>query len=277
MLVRLGSYVDAWERDLGSVVADESYRQMVERLPRSGVTRQSNKPPRETRELLSEFTLIHFEDPAADYLGFRNVSHVDGKPVALQGPSINQLMNDPALSWKEKWERVRDRSAAFNIGSAARDVNIPTFALAALRSASHSRFSFSKPRSERVDGILLSVMDLRERARPTLVSGFGGRDIPLQGKVWLDAREGRVHRTEIRLRDRMPVSPEEASQHLARDEELTTQITVVFGPDTNVGAWVPLEMRERYDNAWGEVTTGRATYTNYRRFQTSGRLIRPGR
>jgi hypothetical protein len=35
-------------------------------------------------------------------------------------------------------------------------------------------------------------------------------------------------------------------------------------------------MRERYDNAWGEVTTGRATYTNYRRFRTSGRIVRPG-
>jgi hypothetical protein len=36
----------------------------------------------------------------------------------------------------------------------------------------------------------------------------------------------------------------------ARDEELSSRITVVFGPDANVGTWVPVEMRERYDNSW---------------------------
>jgi hypothetical protein len=34
-------------------------------------------------------------------------------------------------------------------------------------------------------------------------------------------------------------------------------------------------MRERYDNSWGETTTGQATYSNFRRFRTSGQLIRP--
>ena len=42
-----------------------------------------------------------------------------------------------------------------------------------------------------------------------------------------------------------------------------------------MGTWVPVEMRERYDNSWGEVTTGRATYTNYRKFRTSARLVPP--
>lgn len=274
-LTRLGSYVDAWERDLGSVVADEAYHQSVERLPRSGVTRQTNRPPRETRDLVSEFTLLHFEEGVPDWLGFRNVTQVDGKAVTPQDPPLSQLMNDASLSWTERWRRVRDRSAAFNIGTTARDVNIPTFALAALRTVNQARFTFSKPRSQKVDGEVLSVLDIRERARPTLVSGIGGRDVPLQGKVWFDAREGRVRRTEIQLRDRTEVSPEEAAQHLARDEELTSRITVVFAPDSNVATWVPVEMRERYDNSWGEVTTGRATYSNYRRFRTSGRLVRP--
>lgn len=39
LLPRVGAYVDAWERELGSVVADETYQQPVVRLPRSGVTR----------------------------------------------------------------------------------------------------------------------------------------------------------------------------------------------------------------------------------------------
>ena len=139
-------------------------------------------------------------------------------------------------------------SAAFNIGSIARDVSLPTFAIAALRTAGQVRFSYSRPRSDTVAGELLTRIDFRERGRPTLVSGAGGRDVPLEGTVWL----------------------------AVRDEELVSRITVVFGPDAQVGVWVPVDMRERYDNSWGEVTTGHARYSNYRRFRTSGRLVRPG-
>ena len=167
-------------------------------------------------------------------------------------------------------------NAAFNIGSISRNINIPTFALAALRTVNHSRFRFSRPRSETVDGEALTVLEIRETARPTLVSGLRGRDVPLNGTVWLDPREGRVRRTEIILRDLVLPPPEVGGQQLSRDEELTSRITVVFGPDANVGTWVPVEMRERYDNSWGEVTTGQATYANYRKFRTTARLVGPG-
>ena len=85
-----------------------------------------------------------------------------------------------------------------------------------------------------------------------------------------------MRRTEILLRDRIIATPGGAAEEeRTRDEELASRISVVFGPDAGVGAWVPIDMRERYDNAWGDVTTGHANYTNYRRFRTAGRLIRP--
>ncbi len=276
LLRRLGASVDTWERELGSVVADEYYKQAVVRSLRSGSVRGLNGPSREARELMSEFTLIHFADGASDWIGCRSVRLVDRKPVTVSGPTLNQLMNDSSLTWNARWARVRDMSAAFNIGSIARDVNLPTFALAALRGANHTRFTYSIPRTERVGANVLAVIDIRERARPTLISGLGGRDVPLAGTVWVDARDGRVHRTEIYLRDRVPASAEAAAEHAEPDQDLSSRITVVFGPDPNVGTWVPVEMRERYDNSWGEVTTGYATYTNYRRFQTSVRIVRPG-
>jgi hypothetical protein len=275
-LARLGAHVDAWERELGSVVADEIYTQSVTRLPRSGVSRESNKPPQETRELVSEFTLIHFDEGGSDWIGVRIVTRVDGKPVA-RGPSLNELMDDTSLTWHQRWTRIRDRSAAFNLGSIGRTINTPTFALAAIRSVSQSRFTFTTPRSSTVDREVLTALGFRERARPTLVVGLAGRNVPLEGTVWLEPNGGRVRRTEIRLQDQLrPPAQAGGEQQHARDEELTSRITVTFGPDANVGTWVPLEMHERYDNSWGEVTTGRATYTNYRRFRTSGRIVRPG-
>ena len=171
---------------------------------------------------------------------------------------------------------MRDRSAAFNIGSIGRNINTPTFALAVIRTVSQARFTFTTPRSSTVDGEVLTGLGFRERARPTLVVGLGGRSVPLEGTVWLEPKGGRVRRTEIRLQDRIrPPDQAAGGEQQARDVDLTSRITVIFGPDANVGTWVPIEMREQYTNSWGEVTTGRATYTNYRRFRTAGRIIRP--
>lgn len=271
LAARLGAAVDAWERELGSIVVDEVYAQTVVRLPRSGTVRESNRPPREERRLTSELTLIHFEAPS-EWMGFRHVSTVDGRPRSA-GPSPAQVLDDGTLSWDERWRRVLDISASFNIGSTARDVNVPTFALAVLRTANQARFRFSRPETVTLDGERLDALAFREQGRPTLVAGLRGRDVPLEGKVWITPSTLQVRRTEVLLRDRRVPLAEDAGT--AREEDLASRITVTFGPDSNVGAWVPLEMRERYDNSWGETTTGVATYGNCRRFRTSGRLVRP--
>jgi hypothetical protein len=117
-------------------------------------------------------------------------------------------------------------------------------------------------------------MEFHERARPTLVSGLRGRDVPIDGKVWFSETNGHVRRTEVVLRDRVVPLAEEAER--VRTEELISRITVRFAPDASVDTRVPVEMRERYDNSWGETTTGQAAYSNFRRFRTSARLVRPG-
>ena len=95
--------------------------------------------------------------------------------------------------------------------------------------------------------------------------------------MWLEPKGGRVRQTEIRLHDRIrPPDQAAGGEQPARDQDLTSHVTVIFAPDANVGTWVPVEMRERYTDSWGEVTTGRATYANYRNFRTSARIVRPG-
>lgn len=274
-LDRLGTYVAGWERDLGSVVANERYVQAVARQPRSELSRERLVPPRESRLLVSEYTLIRLDDGPTEWVGFRHVLSVDGVAVTAPGPPLQALMQDPGLTWRQRWERVRDLSAAYNIGAIARTINLPTFALSALRPSTQRRFRFSPQRAEALDGDTWQVREFREMARPTLVSGLGGRDVPLSGRVWFDERTGRVRRTTLEVRDYIvPTSDGDGDRD--RDQELTSRITVDFRHDANVGTWVPAEMRERYDNSWGEQTTGHATYSNYRRFQTSVKLVRPG-
>jgi hypothetical protein len=277
LLARVGVYVDTWERELGSVVADEDYHQEVKRQPRLGAVDRARRPAVETRRLTSEFTLVHFDEGTAEWLGFRRVTRVNDTPVDGDGSRLNQLMNDVSLSWRERWRRVRDLSAVFNLGAISRDFNVPTFALTALRTARHSRFRFSTPRPDRVEGTTLTLVEFTERTRPTLVAGSGGRDVPLRGRVWVDAADGRVRRTELTLRDRLYIPTSEPGEGPQQDDLLTSRLTVVFGPDAQVGTWVPVEMREQYDSSNGEQTLGRATYSNYRRFRTGGRIVGPGR
>lgn len=44
-----------------------------------------------------------------------------------------------------------------------------------------------------------------------------------------DAHDGRVHRTEVHVRDRVPPPKESGNEHRAPDQDLSSRITVVFG------------------------------------------------
>jgi hypothetical protein len=55
---------------------------------------------------------------------------------------------------------------------------------------------------------------------------------------------------------------------------MDVSITVDFQRDLKLELWVPSRMEERYDDS-GESTTCSARYSNFRRFETSGRLVTP--
>jgi hypothetical protein len=57
LLARVGASVDASERELGWVVADEDYHQEVKRQPCLGAVDRARRPAVETRRLTSAFTL----------------------------------------------------------------------------------------------------------------------------------------------------------------------------------------------------------------------------
>jgi hypothetical protein len=56
------------------------------------------------------------------------------------------------------------------------------------------------------------------------------------------------------------------------------QLKATFSADERLGIWLPERMQDVYaGSAPGRQThvTGEATYSNYRRFQTGGRLVIP--
>ena len=82
----------------------------------------------------------------------------------------------------------------------------------------------------------------------------GGRDLPVFGRIWVDAADGTIRKTELH----------------AVDATVEGHITGDVRADDAAGMVVPVKMEERYRR--GRDTTevrGVATYSKFRRFQVS--------
>jgi hypothetical protein len=111
-----------------------------------------------------------------------------------------------------------------------------------------------------VKGQPAAVVAFQERSLPTLVSdGFGG-DVLSHGRIWLDPETGAVLRTELGFGG-------PAIWYMKEN-----LIRVDYERDSRVQILVPREMEETY-GLDVEVLHGRASYRNYRRFETGGRLV----
>jgi hypothetical protein len=64
--------------------------------------------------------------------------------------------------------------------------------------------------------------------------------------------------------------------HIAfKDGIITAELTTRYRPEPRLELWVPASFTERYEGApegLKEIDTGRATYSNYRRFEVLGRI-----
>jgi hypothetical protein len=146
----------------------------------------------------------------------------------------------------------------FNIGQIVHTFNEPTLAMLFLTARERHRFSFSRPKHERLAGRSVSAYEYEELVRPTYVQDHD-RDVPARGKVWLDPSGGEVLQTLLELTD-----PE---------GRLKGQMTVRYGTASNVNVLVPVEMHEVYSSAAGEEITTTATYSDFRRFETAARIV----
>jgi hypothetical protein len=79
--------------------------------------------------------------------------------------------------------------------------------------------------------------------------------------LWIDDATGQVRQTVLELIDRAG--------------GLQGSMTVRYGAHPKFDVLVPLEMQETYTSAAGEQITTRATYSDFRRFETAGRIIIP--
>ena len=249
VLTRLDAYLAAYESTLATLVAEEHYTQTVE-------SSSSARGGRRTRTLISDYALARSPGGHA-WTGFRDTFEVDGGPVRDRANRLQALMAEGSAESARQALRISRDNARYNLGEdvVARTINVPTVPLDFVHPRHRSRLSFEQRGEEMVDGVRASVLAFRERDRPTILRTPDGKDRRGRGAVWVDPANGEVLRTD-----------------LSWDGRPDGYIVVHYRRDDGIGALVPETMLEEYRGARG-VVTGKATYTNYRRFQTAARVI----
>lgn len=256
LLPRIHAYVDRFQREFPSIVAEEHYLQVVTSTNTRSVDAvesgrldalASNK-----RVLRSDVLMITVPGTNGWVL-FRDVFEVDGQPVRDRQDRLLALLQSPDAEAMAQVRRLSAESARHNLGRVQRTTNMPDSALLYLKAASASRIKFEAPRaSAAVDGAETVVIRFRETGRPTIVTSLRGSNVPASGQMWAHAATGAIVKTEFKLSD------------MSTDGV----ITVEFAFDQPSGLRLPAKMIERYVSPNEEVRAT-AQYTNVRRFNVS--------
>jgi VWFA-related protein len=221
--LRTATYIGNVVASLSNVVAQEDF--VLERPD---------------RKVTSDFLLVRYPGSERDFLTYRDVTLVNGKPLPGREQRLVDLFLKPLAGIRERAREITTASQDHVPPS----LN-PIFVLAFLQTDYQRRFELTTADAgpEWPAGVV-SVAFV-ETARPTLLRGgpFGDFDIPTRGTAWIEARTGRILQTEL-----------EMGTGKSRPRMVTR-----FALDPRLQIVVPQQMRT-------ENPTGVATYSNFRRF-----------
>lgn len=237
LLARMGAYVVAFERDMAAVVSEETYEQAVAQqgLLAAGL-----------RNLKSEVLMARTAETG--WVTFRDVIEVDGRAVTDRADRLLQLFIKPAGDSGEQVMRIIEASAKYNLGWVRRTINYPAMVLEFARPVEQKRSQFRRGGTTKVGGIEAREVRFTERAMPRLIKTPD--DAAASGSFWVEEATGRILRTELRV----------------TTGSTTSLIGVSYGHQPKLDLWLPVLMTERYSTPRQPTISGRAIYTNFRRF-----------
>jgi hypothetical protein len=202
------------------------------------------------------------------WLAVRNVLTVDGRAIDNSQQRLDRLLAGSVPIGVARLRQLRDEGARFNLGSIRRNFNDPMLPLRFLEPESQPRFKFALAGEEKVNGAATSKVTFEEEGRPTVIQD-NGRDRPSHGALWI-AADGSVMRTRLEVGDRL--------------RGLTASVSVDYNREPKLDLLVPVTMHELYMAISSTDTSGplgavseriecEARYSNYRRFETSTRIV----
>ena len=235
LLARTGQYLRQFITRFSNVVAEEDY-----------VQRARSR----ARRLRSEFHFVIFPG-ATDWVQFRDVLEVDGKPVGdAERQRVVKLLLEPPADVLRRVREIAEAGSRYNIASIG-TANVPTLALFLLQEQHQRQFRFTQQSLEGSVGSSVRVVQFEEVGRPTILRTSAQRDQPARGRFWVDEATGVVLKTELQVGSTR--SPAES--------------TTTFEFNETLKIHVPVEMSERHGPLNNPAFTGLATYGRFRRFQ----------
>jgi hypothetical protein len=229
LLERAAAYLGRFVAGLSNVVAEEEYQQSFDA---SG--------PR--RRLKSDFLLVKYPGKETEFLAFRDVVEVNGRPVTDQQNRLLKLFIEPFDSPLGRAEEIANEGGRHSLAR-GRLAN-PLLVISLLQAHYQPSFRFSVRGIEtRLGADVREVEMFEDVNRPP-----AGRQ-PVRAVAWIEESTGRVIKTEQR-------------EGRAPNMALTT---TTFGRDAALGIDVPIAMHDSFYAP--DLFTGQATYSRFRRFQ----------
>jgi hypothetical protein len=259
VLARAGAYVTQFQRLLSGVVAEETYVQDV--YDSGSLTARGQTRLGATHRALKSDLLLVRPAGADRWIQFRDVFEVDGKAVRDRNERLMKLFVEPTASTAAQVDQIVKESARYNIGSVFRTINVPVFALMVLEPTRQSHFRFSRIKTTAVPGALARYLPnladtwtirYEEVGVETLITTANNRNLPSQGRFWIDPATGRVLASELN----------------AVDVAVGAAIVVVYQSGVVKDVLVPAAMHEQYvERRNSNRIEGMATYSRFRQFQ----------
>jgi hypothetical protein len=238
------AYVERYEAELSALVAEERYSQRVYIPRRRGVSRR----------LESQFLFLRLPG-TNEWLGFRDVHAVDGRPVRPRDDRLASLLIDPSADVLQRARAIVGESARYNLGRQDHTVNVPTLVLDWVTPRVRPRLVFQSRGEDRVRGVKTVRVDFTEVTHPTLVRTPQGADVLSNGSFWIEPASGRILETEL----------------VSRLHHIVATVHVKYEREPRFNVLVPVEMREKLRIPPYDVE-GTAKYNNFRRFEAIARI-----
>jgi hypothetical protein len=252
VLRRAGEYVRQFERDFAAVITDEIYEQDY-----SVATLDAKH---EHRSIRSEMLFMRLPGQGLSWLTARNVLSVDGQEVADSGERLERAIKGDARGLVGRLRSVANEGARFNLGGVQRNFNDPVLPLLFLDPEYQPRFKFTLGPEEDVAGVRARRVSFKERTSPTVIREVGGKNVFTSGSLWIGIEAGVVGRTELSA--------------TSNRGTVSMLLRVEYRRDLKLDMWIPVRMTEHYEVVKArEYVDCVATYSNPRRFETSGRVI----
>jgi len=182
---------------------------------------------------------------------------------ALNGNATGELR-------RTQFERLRLEGSRFNVGFVWRTFNDPMFALQVVDPLLQSRFLFKLAGRETVAGVDAWKLTWTEHRAGTLIVDGEGWDLFSTGSTCVRKEDGVVVKTRLEVENRR--------------RRTKGEVTVTYQHEPRLNLWLPYRMEEHYvQRADKTALPARlkeeidcvAMYSNFRRFETEGRIVAP--